>query len=215
MAIGEFDPLDAVGKPRIPPVRKLAICPKCNKRPKLKGEATCFECLDVDELERAIAEPDPDDEDLEQRVERLEAVTQRSGEEAAPIPAQKESDMSRKPETFTCRIGCGRDLTSEGRRAQHELKCKGKQATSGRIAERQKALVPAGTSRRTSAPAKSRKARARKVAVRAGDGHRTPPGAVAQIAAAATDKAMEIVIAGLMAKRTAIDNAIAALQAVS
>jgi hypothetical protein len=103
---------------------------------------------------------------------------------------------------YTC--DCGRTFTHGAWYTKHKLHCNGKPATEGRIAARSRALVPVSRPR-----AKAQK-RTRHV-------DRTPPTAngVRAIQVAATDKAVEIVIAGLTAKRDAIDRAIAALQAVS
>jgi hypothetical protein len=99
---------------------------------------------------------------------------------------------------------CGFKTNRAQAYAMHAKHCNGTGTPrSGRIAARDKALVPV-TRHAGGRPRKT-------VAV-----DRTPPAiGTGAIVAAATDKAIEIVIAGLVAKRTAIDNAIAALQAVS
>ena len=108
---------------------------------------------------------------------------------------------------IACKQGCGKTFTTEGWRVKHELKCQGKPRTRGRIerlAARHGALVPV-----SEPPTRSQKRNRRS--------DRPPPAAsgFAVIQGAATDKAIEVVIAGLTAKRDAIDGAIAALQAVS
>jgi hypothetical protein len=100
--------------------------------------------------------------------------------------------------------GCGLFKTDwPASKAIHQLHCDEKpKATEGRIAARQRALVPVVRH----AGGRPRKPR--------GDDHvdRTPPAiGTGAIVAAATNKAVEIVIAGLTAKRDAIDRAIAAL----
>jgi hypothetical protein len=102
---------------------------------------------------------------------------------------------------FTC--DCGRTFTHAAWYTKHKLHCDGKPATEGRIAARQRAMVP------VSRPHTRAKNRQRHI-------DRTPPAGngVGAIQAAATDKAIEVVLAGLRAKRQTIDNAIAALEAV-
>lgn len=96
------------------------------KKPRLKGEKSCFDHLDLDELERQINEPD--DEDLADNV--IPIPTRPRDEEAAPVAAQEET-----PVAIKCKQGCGKEFKTDGAwRANHELKCKGKVATSGRIA---------------------------------------------------------------------------------
>jgi hypothetical protein len=41
-----------------------------------------------------------------------------------------------RTEEIACKQGCGKTFTTEAWRVRHELKCKGKPATSGRIASR-------------------------------------------------------------------------------
>lgn len=216
--------INFASKPRRPPsAYVLSPCGVLGtrgpcSRPRLKGERTCFDHLDVDELERAIAEPDEDDDvvvSIEIRSEPEEAsapaVTAARQEEVASVPAaknvKKPASMRLDP-PFVC--GCGQ-LTTDWppSKAKHQLKCAGVPiARSGRIAAR------SGT--RAIAVVRAKPVVRRKRARIASNGHRTPPAAaVVAIAAAATDKATEIVIAGLMAKRELIDRAIAALQAVA
>lgn len=100
--------------------------------------------------------------------------------------------------------GCGRSFVNAVGYAIHGKHCDGKKPkTEGRIAARQKTLAPVS---RPHLRRQNRKRHAERTSPAIGTG---------AIVAAATDKAIEVVIAGLVAKRQAIDNAIAALQAVS
>jgi hypothetical protein len=170
------------------------------KRLAVRSDRFCFDHLDPDELEAANNDA-TEDEELEDRIHRLEERTD---------VRQEEEPM---PKAFELRHECGFKTTRAQAYAMHAKHCDGTGTPrSGRIAERERALVPAP--RGKGASARSRPApllHAPKLI------DRTPPAAngVRAIQGAATDKAVEIVIAGLMAKRDAIDRAIAALQAVS
>jgi hypothetical protein len=116
---------------------------------------------------------------------------------------------------------CGRSFDQANTYAIHAKHCDGtKIPTEGRIAARQKetALVPVrGRPRRPAADPKVERRREQYRASkqrRRGDGV-DPGAALPAIQAAATDKAMEIVIAGLLARRDAIDRALEALRVVA
>jgi hypothetical protein len=101
----------------------------CTK-PHVLGDRFCFDHLDPDELEAALLEPD--DEDLEQRVQRLEGQRAQGAPEENAMPAAKTSGRLDPP--WEC--GCGRFRTDwPASKAKHLLACDGTPpATSGRIA---------------------------------------------------------------------------------
>lgn len=102
---------------------------------------------------------------------------------------------------------CGRKFKHGAWYTKHAVSCRGPVATTGRIASTEpRARAVALVSRKRAAP--RRRPRERKVVARL-----VTPG-VGAIAAAATDKAIELVIAGLRTKRNTIDNAIGALEAL-
>lgn len=110
---------------------------------------------------------------------------------------------------FTCE--CGRGFTHGAWYTKHRLKCDGKPVqTRGRIERLAAKHGTPPTSRRASVASRA-------VAIvrdpNYGKREQQPAG-IAAIAAAATDKAIEVVIAGLMAKRAQIDAAITSLQAL-
>jgi hypothetical protein len=134
------------------------------------------------------------------------------GEELrAHVRGKGSGDMARAAEIL-CKQGCGKTFIYESWRVRHELKCQGKVATRGRIerlAARRGAPIPA--------IARHQAAGKRDELALRGNGHaeRTPPAiGTGAIVAAATSKAIEIVIAGLRAKREQIDVAIASLEAL-
>jgi hypothetical protein len=116
-------------------------CPK----PHVLGDRFCFDHLDPEELEAAINEPD--DEDLAERVQRLERATAPSApEEVAAMPTGSPGLPSPTPRIdppWECR--CGRFTTDwPASKAKHLLACDGKpKATSGRIAAAHPELEPA------------------------------------------------------------------------
>jgi hypothetical protein len=201
------------------PPRERALGP-CHvsgcRKPRLKGETTCFDHLDLEELERAIAEPE--DEELADRVHRLELVAQLPApiEEVAPVAAQEEKEMAKKDEAFTCRQGCGRELTSAGRRAQHEVKCKGKVATSGRIAAAAVSDAKPAVSRKPTRIASKKRARpVSRPQVRGQNrnrAHRTPPDGLSESGDFTTAK--DVLLVKLRERRQEIDSAIAAIEAI-
>lgn len=114
---------------------------------------------------------------------------------------------------------CGRELWTAASYAIHAKACDGKPVqTRGRIerlaARAGRALVPVKPKRERTAgpgpqPAPQTPTR-RSTPIPAP----TPAAATGSIAAAATDKAMELTIAGLLAQRARIDTALAALEAL-
>jgi hypothetical protein len=112
------------------------------------------------------------------------------------------TDMADK---ILCKQGCGRELTSEGRRVQHELRCDGKPiATSGRIAAN--GGVPARSEKNKRATHRPGGA-ARRLKAK-GNGHigRTPPEPVALTPAA--------ILVALRAEQVKLQTAIAAIEAL-
>lgn len=111
---------------------------------------------------------------------------------------------------FVC--GCGRRFTHGAWYTKHKLKCDGKPVpTRGRIerlaARAGRAVVPARRAhRRRPGPGPQPAPQTALVPL--------PAQPAAIVAAAATEQAIQLAIAGLQAKRAVIDNAIAALQAV-
>jgi len=109
--------------------------------------------------------------------------------------------------------GCGQDFQHAAWYAKHALRCDGKPVqTRGRI-ER----LAARRGQTNIAIARHQAAGRRDELALRGNGHaeRTPPAiGTGAIVAAATGKAIEIVIAGLRAKREQIDVAIASLEAL-
>jgi len=119
--------------------------------------------------------------------------------------AEGTGDMASDEGELLCRIGCGRSFKKDGAwKTGHELKCKGKVQTRGRI-ERLAARRQPRT-QRALAVVHHRRARH-------ANGHAPAPG-VGAIQAAATDTAIDVVLAGLHAQRERIDTAIASLEAL-
>jgi hypothetical protein len=107
--------------------------------------------------------------------------------------------------------GCGESFTHAAWYTKHALKCSGKPVQKrGRIerlaARGSRALVPARTAPQHR-PGPGPQPAPRQPA-------HAPIAPIGAIAAAATDKAMEITIAGLVARRAQLDAAIAALEAL-
>jgi hypothetical protein len=181
-----------------PSVRSRPVLRPCGiggcRKPRVTGEKTCFDHIDVAELERAIEEPDVDDEPEQIHPQR---------EEVAPAyvaDAEKEmSEMPKKAEKFLCKQGCGRALTSEGRRVQHEMHCKGKPATSGRIAAREAAAAPAKkrTRHKRARPVSRPQVRSQKRKRSKGQAHRTPPPAAAVVVGASCESCSHQAMCGL------------------
>src|SRR4029077_4192929 len=132
----------------------------CTK-PHVLGDRFCFEHLDPDELEAALNEPDSD-EDLVERIHRLEEATAapRAQEVAMPTGSPgKQSPTPRIDPPWAC--GCGRFSTDwPASKAKHLLACDGvPPKTAGRIAARQPDTTPRRAHKDRTPPAAKRKPR--------------------------------------------------------